>query len=284
MAERTRDLSDLPTEAANARTADLGSLDARRVVERLLDEERAVAPAVARAAAAIAELAERAADAIRAGGRLVYAGAGTSGRLATLDAAECPPTFGIAPDRVIALMAGGDGALVRAVEGAEDDAEAARDAVRRVELGRNDLLVGVTASGRTPFVLAAVAAARAAGAATGLITCGRGDAVAADVVVAIDVGPEALRGSTRLKAGTATKLALNALSTAAMVRLGRVRGDLMIDVGLGSAKLRDRATRIVAELVGCDREEATARLDAAGGVRAAVERAEGERGATAPHP
>jgi len=273
MDQEQRDLSELPTEAANDRTADLGSLDARGVVDRLLEEELRVAPAVARAAAPIAALAERVAEAIRAGGRLIYAGAGTSGRLGTLDAAECPPTFGIAADRVIALMAGGPDALVRAVEGAEDDPEAARAAVTQAEVGANDVLVGITASGRTPYALAAIEAAAAAGATTALITCGRCDAANVDVLIPLELGPEALRGSTRLKAGTATKLALNALSTAAMARLGRVHGDLMIDVGLGSEKLRDRATRIVAEILGCERDEAATRLTRAGSVRAAVEQA-----------
>ncbi len=220
--------------------------------------------AVGKALPALSKLVERTAAALAAGGRLVYAGAGTSGRLAAADAAECPPTFGVAPSRVLALVAGGAAALRRAVEGAEDDRDAARAAVRRARVGPGDVLVGVSASGRTPFVLAAVAEARARGAFTALLTSDPAATGRARLRVVLDTGPERVAGSTRMKAGAAARMALSLLSTAAFVRLGAVRGGRMAALQGVSAKLRARAVRNVSALLGVGSPRARALLLRAG--------------------
>jgi len=220
--------------------------------------------AVGKALPRLAKLAALAGDRLATGGRLIYAGAGTSGRLGAIDAAECPPTFGLPRSRVVALVAGGRAALTRAVEGAEDDAPAGRAAVARARVGRRDLLVGISASGTTPFVRAALAAARRRGAATALLTCNAVRPRAAGLVVRLDTGPERVAGSTRMKAGSATKMALTLLSTGAMLRLGRVEGGRMLDLRPGSDKLRRRAVRTVAELSGATPARARAALAAAG--------------------
>jgi N-acetylmuramic acid 6-phosphate etherase len=206
-------------------------------------------------------------EALRAGGRLVYLGAGTSGRLGVLDAAECPPTFGTSPELVIGLLAGGDEAMFHAVEGAEDSGERAVADLERIGFGAKDVLVGIAASGRTPYVIAGLGHARRFGAATVSIACNPGAEVsrAAQVSIELDNGPEVLTGSTRLKAGTSQKLVLNMISTAAMVRLGKVYGNLMVDVQPTNEKLVDRAVRIVAEATGCPEDEAQRALDASDG-------------------
>lgn len=256
------------TERRNPRTRGIDRAGPREVVERILDEERRVPEAVAREAEAIAELVRRAAERLAAGGRLVYLGAGTSGRLGVLDAAECPPTFGTDPRSVQGILAGAPEALWRSVEGAEDDEEAGRSAVREAGVGPADLVVGIATSGTTPFVLAGLEEAAGRGAATAFLSCteppGRARAVA-DVLVTPLVGPEAIAGSTRLKAGTATKLVLNAITTGAMVRLGKVYDNLMVDLRAVSRKLVDRSVRIVAQVAGVSREEARRLLVAAGG-------------------
>jgi N-acetylmuramic acid 6-phosphate etherase len=205
-----------------------------------------------------------AANALSAGKRIFFVGAGTSGRLGFLEAAECPPTFGSDPDRIRGVMAGGDGALIRAVEGAEDREDEGRREGSKTEPG--DLLVGISASSMAPFVRGALAAAREKGARTVLLTCApaRGVRGLADVVIAIPTGPEVLTGSTRLKAGSATKAALNAITTAAMVRLGKSYENLMVDLRPTNAKLRDRAARIVVSAGGVERAEAERLLEAAG--------------------
>lgn len=237
------------------------------VVRLMAREERRSAVAVERAAAGIAKAAEAAARALKGGGRLVYVGAGTSGRLGALDAAECPPTFGTRPAQVVAFLAGGAKAMRRAVEGAEDDQAAGA----RIEIAAEDCVVGIAASGVTRFVRGALAAAKARGATTVLVTCNpsvpRG---AAKIMIALDVGPEVLAGSTRLKAGTATKMTLNAISTTAMVLLGKVHGPRMVDVRATNAKLRARATRMIALLAGIDEAAAAALLEIAGSVKTAV--------------
>jgi N-acetylmuramic acid 6-phosphate etherase len=203
--------------------------------------------------------------AFAAGGRLVYVGAGTPGRLAALDAAECPPTFGTAPDRVIALLAGGADAASSAVEGAEDDAEAGARDVRGAEVSSRDVVVGISASGRTPYVLAALEAARDAGAPTVAIVNNRGSlaATVADLTIELDTGPEVLSGSTRLKSGTSEKVVLNTISTSAMVRTGKSYGAWMVDVQATNEKLRRRACRIVREAAAVDAETALRTLAAA---------------------
>lgn len=238
------------TEAPHPLGRDLERLPARRIVRRLHAGDREAVRAVGRALDDIADLSELAAAALAAGGRLVYAGAGTSGRLGALDAAECTPTFGVDPSRVRALVAGGDRALRRAVEGAEDDAEAGAAAVRRIRVGDRDLVVGLSASGTTPFMKGALAEARRRGARTALVTSNPAARAAADLKVVLETGPELVAGSTRMKAGSAAKMALSLLSTATFVRLGAVREGRMVALRPGSAKLRDRAVRNVAALAG----------------------------------
>jgi N-acetylmuramic acid 6-phosphate etherase len=232
------------------------------------EDARAVR-AVARERRRIADAVELIVAALRRGGRLIFAGAGTSGRLGVLEAAECPPTFGTSPRLVQAVIAGGRGAVFRSREGAEDDERAARHQVRR-RVRRGDVLVGVSASGLTPFVRAALGEARRRGAATVLIACnpqqgGRGRRRIADAVIAPAPGPEVLAGSTRLKAGTATKLVLNTLTTAAMAQLGKMYGNRMVDLQPRSAKLTERALSLVAELAGVSRLRARGALAAGHG-------------------
>lgn len=266
-------MSEPRTEARNPRASALASLGTHEILELLNDEDARVPAAVRAAIPRIAETVDAVVDAFARGGRLRYVGAGTSGRLGVLDASEAPPTFGVAPDLVHAVIAGGDAALRRPVEGAEDDAAAGvRD--MRAQARRGDVVVGISASGRARYVVAALAAAREAGTRTVALTCDPASplARAADVVIAIDVGPEVLAGSSRLKAGTATKLVLNMISTAAMIRSGRTKGDLMIDLRPTSVKLRERAVRIVRQETGLDEEAARARLEVSGwSVRTALE-------------
>ncbi|HEY8648455.1 MAG TPA: N-acetylmuramic acid 6-phosphate etherase [Candidatus Limnocylindria bacterium] len=262
-----------PTEARNPKAASLASMSSRGILELMNDEDATVATAVRTALPAI----ERATDAIAAafvrGGRLRYVGAGTSGRLGVLDASEAPPTFGVEPDLVQGIIAGGDGALRTSAEGAEDDPlSGERDIVRVTRPG--DVVVGISAAGSARYVVAAVRAAGALGATTVCVTCVPGSplAEAAAIPIVVDVGPEVLAGSSRLKAGTATKLVLNMLSTAAMIRSGRTKGDLMIDLRATNAKLKARAVRIVRDELGIDDVAATAKLDAAGwSVRQAID-------------
>lgn len=242
----------------------LERLPTPRLLARLHAGDCEAVRAVSGALPALAHLADEAAAALASGGRLVYAGAGTSGRLGALDAAECPPTFGVSPSRVIALVAGGSTALRRAVEGAEDDRDAARLAVRRARVGPGDLLVAVSASGRTPFALAAIEEARARGARTALVTSDPSARAAADRRVVLDTGPERVAGSTRMKAGTAAKMALGLLSTAAFVRLGAVRDGRMAALRGTNAKLRLRAVRNVSALLGLDGAAARRLLARAG--------------------
>ena len=255
----------LLTESRNPRSRRLDTLSTEKVVALLLDEDRRALTAAARERVAIARAATLAARAFAAGGRIVFLGAGTSGRLGILEAAECPPTFGTDPDHIRGVMAGGRVAVFQAVEGAEDRGpDGAREARR---LRRTDLLVGISASSVTPFVRGALRAARARRARTVLVTCApaRGLRRLADVVIAVRTGPEVLTGSTRLKAGSATKAVLNAITTAAMVRLGKTYENLMVDLRPTSAKLQDRMRRIVAAAGRVSEREAARRLAEAGG-------------------
>lgn len=263
----------MSTEAIDPRSADLDLRSSLEVATLLLEaNERAVA-VVGAALPAIAAAVDAVAARMREGGRLLYVGAGTSGRLAVLDAAECVPTFSTSPDLVRAILAGGDAALVHSVEGAEDDADGGRAAIAREAVGPADSVVGIAASGSTPFVLGALAAARARGALTAAISCVAPAPIldAADLPIPVPTGAEVLAGSTRLAAGTAQKLVLNMLSTGVMVRLGRVHGNRMIDVAVTNAKLRRRAIGIVGDLAAVDAAEAERLLDASGlEVRTAV--------------
>lgn len=260
-------LAALATETANERTRDLDTMSVRTLLTVMNDEDRTVPDAVAAALPAI----ERAVDAIvaarRRGGRLIYLGAGTSGRLGVLDAVECPPTFGTDPGEVLGLIAGGERAFLRAVEGAEDDPALAVADLVAVHLSADDVVVGVAASGRTPYVVGGLDYARATGAATVSIACNLRALISAhaDVAIEVNTGPEILTGSTRLKAGSAQKLVCNMLSTASMVRTGKVFHNLMVDVRPTNAKLVDRARRIVSAATGSDRETAAAAIDLAGG-------------------
>ncbi len=240
------------TEQRNATSRNLDRMTAMQIVRLMNREDRKVAAAVSRALAAIARAADAIVKAIRNGGRLVYVGAGSSGRMAVLDAAECPPTFGTSPKLVQALIAGGRPAVTGAVEGAEDSRANAERDLHAKKLTRRDVVVGITASGTTPYVLAALQRARRRGATTVAITANRNTPVArlAKILIATEVGPEVLTGSTRLKAGTAQKMVLNMLSTAAMARLGHVYENLMIDVKPSNQKVSARILRILAEASG----------------------------------
>ncbi|HKB23978.1 MAG TPA: N-acetylmuramic acid 6-phosphate etherase [Methylomirabilota bacterium] len=271
MAPRRIRYARLPTERANRASRALDRLSALEIAALMNREDHRAVAAVGRVRRDVAEAVELIVRALRGGGRLVFVGAGTSGRLGVLEAAECPPTFGTRPGVVRAIIAGGRGAVFRSREGAEDDGRAARRAVRE-RVRRGDVVVGVSASGATPFVAAALAEARRRGAATVLVACNphvrrrrAGRASGATVVIAPATGPEVLAGSTRLKAGTATKLVLNTLTTASMTRLGKVYGNLMVDLQPRSAKLRARAARLVEELAGVSRVRATRLLGGAHG-------------------
>ena len=239
--------SELPTERRHPDTMSLDTTTTDEAVRILLREDRRGIDAALEQSAVVARTADRVAATLTGGGRVLFAGAGTSGRLGVLEAAECPPTFGTDPDCIGAVIAGGRKAVFAAREGAEDVETDGRSAV--AGLGPDDLLIAISASSVTPFVRGALSAAREAGSGTVLLTCASGNALQglADELIALDTGPEVLTGSTRLKAGSATKAVLNAITTAAMIRLGKVFENLMVDLRQGSAKLQDRAVRIVAE-------------------------------------
>jgi N-acetylmuramic acid 6-phosphate etherase len=257
----------LLTESRNPASDAIDRLCALEIVALMSIEDGKVVEAVRAELASIAQAIDIAAARLSAGGRLVYVGAGTSGRLGVLDASECPPTFSTPPEMVVGLIAGGPAALTRAIEGAEDRPEQGAAEIERVSVCARDLVVGIATSGRTPFVLGAVKRARELGATTIGIACNRpsllGDAV--DLTIAPLVGPEIIAGSTRLKAGTATKMVLNMISTGAMVRIGKTYGNRMIDLQPTNEKLRIRSRRIIRELAGVDDARASALLEAAGG-------------------
>ena len=256
------------TEQRNPRTERIDLASSLEIVDLINAEDQGVPTAVRREREAIALAIDLVVGAFRAGGRLVYVGAGTSGRLGVLDASECPPTFGTPPELVVGIIAGGPKALMRSAEGAEDDVNAGAEAMDAARVVANDVVVGIAASGTTPFVRGALARAQTLGAKTALVSCSDPPAQLAatcDVVILPKVGPEVLTGSTRMKAGTATKLVLNAITTGAMIRLGKVYGNLMVDLMATSDKLRDRGQRIVMECCGVDRDRARAAIEAAGG-------------------
>lgn len=260
------------TELSNPRTEGIDRLAPDEIVQRILAEDALVPAAVAEARDQITEASNILFEALAAGGRWFNLGAGTSGRIGVLDAAEIPPTFGLEADRVQGVIAGGGPALERAVEGAEDDSEAAPRDLRRRGFGPGDVLVALSASGRTPYALAAVEHAREIGASSIAITCAPEAPLAStvDLPIVLLVGPEVIAGSTRLKGGLVQKMVLHTLSTAVMIRLGRVRGNLMTGLRPGNQKLRERAVDIVAELAGCTIDEARAALERTDG---SVERA-----------
>lgn len=265
-----QDRSHVPTEAAHPGAAT--AMDTATYLAFMNAEDHTVAGAVGRAVPAITTFVEAAASGFVHGGRLIYVGAGTSGRLGVLDASECPPTFLVDPGRVVGIIAGGDAALRKSSESLEDDPSGAIPELDALGLTKRDALVGITAGGTTPYPLGAIEHAANLGATAALLTCGLvPEPSPAAHVIHVETGPEILRGSTRLKAGTATKLVLNMISTALMHRIGKVHAGLMVDVSATNDKLRDRAARTVAELTGLSRTDAFALLDQAGGrVKTAV--------------
>src|SRR5258707_9470177 len=262
------DYRDPPlSEQRIPRTERIDVAPSLEIVDLLNAEDATVAAAVRAVRTSIVQAIDLAVAAFLGGGRLIYVGAGTSGRLGVLDASECPPTFGTPPELVVGVIAGGYQALVKGLEGAEDDVNAGMAAIDQARVAPADFVLGIAASGTTPFVRAALSRAQTIGASTGLVSCSDPPQVlveTCDVLILPKVGPEALTGSTRMKAGTATKLVLNTISTAAMIRLGRAYGNLMVDLIALSAKLRDRGERIVMECAAVDRAAARAAIAAAG--------------------
>jgi N-acetylmuramic acid 6-phosphate etherase len=256
------------TEQRNPRSRRVDLLSPLEITDLINAEDRMVAQAVAEEREAIAHAMLLAVDAFRAGGRLIYVGAGTSGRLGVLDSSEMPPTFGIDPEMVQGIIAGGYAALVRAQEGAEDFPHGGAQALDERKVGPDDFVLGIATSGSTPFVHGALARAREVGAKTGFLLCTYASEELTrlhDGVIAPLVGPEVITGSTRMKAGTATKLVLNTITTGAMILLGKVYGNLMVDLQVTCQKLQDRGERILMETLGVEREEATSLLDGSGG-------------------
>ena len=257
------------TEQRNPRSVSIDLASPLEIVDIIAAEDAGVAPAVAAQREALAHAISAAESALRAGGRIIYAGAGTSGRLGVLDASEIPPTFGADVGLVVGLIAGGPAALLRAQEGAEDSPDGGARDLDAIKVSAHDFVVGIAASGTTPYVHGALRHAKAVGATTGMIACTALplsilDAI--DIPIVIVVGPEVVTGSTRMKSGTATKLALNVISTGAMIRTGKTFGNLMVDVHATNAKLVDRSERIVAEVCGIPRDVARRALQAADGV------------------
>jgi N-acetylmuramic acid 6-phosphate etherase len=255
------------TERRNPRTASIDLASALEIVDLINTEDSSVPHAVASQREQIAQALSIAEESFRKGGRLFYVGAGTSGRLGVLDASECPPTFGVDPEMVQGIIAGGLPALTRSQEGAEDVAENGAKEIDAKDVSANDFVIGIAASGTTPYVHSAIRRARERGARTGIISCSQPPA---DVIDEVDVailpivGPEVVTGSTRMKAGTATKLVLNTITTGAMIRLGKTYGNLMVDLKATNNKLKDRSERIMIEVCGVTREEARKLLEAAG--------------------
>ncbi|MEW9552737.1 N-acetylmuramic acid 6-phosphate etherase [Nonomuraea sp. NPDC050783] len=259
--------TDLPTEQSDPRYSQIDRLPTQQIARLMNQADAAVPAAVAVVIPAISDAIDAICARMSQGGRLLYVGAGTSGRLAVLDASECPPTFGTDPSLVQGVIAGGPEALTRSVEGAEDDAEGGAAAMKDLEVGPLDSVVGVSASGRAPFVLGALAEAAGRGALTVGLSCNDGAplSAAAEHAIEVVVGPEVVTGSTRLKAGTAQKLVLNMISTISMVKLGRTYGNQMVEMSAMNAKLAGRALRMVRDITGADQETAEAALEAAGG-------------------
>jgi len=261
MNDHTTNLS--PTEARRNDAPAIDTLDALGIVQAMHAADREAVAAAGAQAEAIAAVAEDAAHAFLRGGRLIYCGSGTSGRLGVLDASECPPTFGVTEDTVVGIIAGGDHALRHSAEGAEDDEAVGTSDMAGIAPGERDVVVGIAASGTTPYVIAALREAQRRGAQTALVCCNPNAPAVADRTVAMNTGPEVLAGSTRLKAGTATKLALNMITTTAMTRAGLVHQGYMVGMRPVNAKLKRRAARIIASLCEADETEGARLLDAA---------------------
>lgn len=261
------DLTGMTTETRNQNTTDLDTMTPLELATVMNSEDEKAVLAVREVLPQVATAIEWATAALKNGGRIIYMGAGTSGRLGVLDAVECPPTFGVSPDRVVGLIAGGEGALVKSVEGAEDSHELGTEDLEAIGLEARDVVIGLSASGRTPYVLYALRYARSVGCKTAVIACNSPSIIGAEADLAIEpvTGPEVLTGSTRLKAGTAQKLILNMISTGAMAGVGKVYENLMVDVQQTNEKLVSRAQNIVVSATGCSTEEAVEALDEADG-------------------
>lgn len=261
------DLSKMSTEQINERTQDLDILPIREALEIMNEEDQKVAIAVKKEIPQIEKAVKAVIETFNNSGRLIYVGAGTSGRLGVLDAVECPPTFGTPPEMVQGLIAGGEEAFVKAIEGAEDSMELGADDLKNIGLNSKDIVVGIAASGRTPYVKGALNYAKEIGCKTVAIACNKNSEIGAiaDIAIEVVVGPEVLAGSTRLKAGTAQKLVLNMISTISMVGLGKAYKNLMVDVQLNNIKLQSRAENIVVVATGVDRKIARETLEKAGG-------------------
>lgn len=255
-------LSHLVSEGRNPETMDIDLLPSLEIVQRINQQDQQVPLAVEKVLPEIAKAVDKITEAFKSGGRLIYMGAGTSGRLGVLDASECPPTFGVSDQMVIGLIAGGPEAILKAKEGAEDSPELGEEDLKSIEFTDNDVVVGIAASGRTPYVIGALEYANKLGATTVSLSCNPDSPIAAiaDIAISPVVGPEALTGSTRLKSGTAQKLVLNMLTTASMIRLGKSYQNLMVDVKATNKKLVARAARIVMQATECDKDLATATL------------------------
>ncbi|MER8392396.1 N-acetylmuramic acid 6-phosphate etherase [Mesorhizobium sp. M1340] len=260
------ELERLVSEDRNPRTIDIDLLPTIEVLRKINDEDKGVAAAVEKVIPEIAAAVDRIESAFQKGARLVYVGAGTSGRLGVLDASECPPTFGVPEDMVVGLIAGGDDALVRSAEGAEDDPKQGVKALQDIKLTADDVVVGIAVSGRTPYVIGGLTYAKQVGATTVALSCNPRSTIAgiADIAISPVVGPEVLTGSTRLKSGTAQKLVLNMLSTASMIRIGKSYQNLMVDLNPSNKKLVARAVRIVMQTTGCAAQQARQALDQTG--------------------
>jgi len=268
-----QELDQLVSEQRHPATMELDQWDSLTLLGVINDEDQKVAAAVRSQLPAIAQAVEAIVQAFRQGGRLVYLGAGTSGRLGILDAVECPPTYSVPDSMVVGLIAGGERAIIKAVEGAEDNPVLAQQDLAAIGFSSKDVLVGIAASGRTPYVLGGLEMARSLGAVTVSLTCNPGSPLtkAADIAICPEVGPEVLTGSTRMKSGTAQKLVLNMLTTASMVKIGKVYQNLMVDLQTTNIKLRARAIRIVMAATGCDAELASDALQrCVGQVKAAI--------------
>ena len=261
------DLNSIKTEQRNSRTAQIDTMSTLSMVKLINEEDKKVAAAVGDEAEHIAQAVDVIAAQLKQGGRLVYSGCGTSGRLGVLDAVECPPTYSTDPGEVIGLIAGGNEAIFRAKEGAEDDEALGAEDLKKIGFGSKDVLVGIAASGRTPYVLGAMNYAKEQGAHVIGISCNPGSQVekTAEIAITPTPGPEVVTGSTRMKSGTAQKMVLNMLSTCSMVKLGKVYGNLMVDLRASNVKLRDRAVRLVCHATGVEADAAQAALDQADG-------------------
>ena len=256
------DLSKIKTESSNEKTTNIDTLDTLSIVSLINDEDKLVAYAVEKEKEKIARLIDKVVEAFDKGGRLIYMGAGTSGRVGIIDAVECRPTFGVSDEMVSCLMAGGINAFVKAVEGAEDNKELGKSDLEKMNLTTNDIVIGIAASGRTPYVMGGIEYAKQIGAVTGTIVTSPNSPLAelADYPVEVIVGPEVITGSTRMKSGTAQKMVCNMISTTAMIKLGKVYGNLMVDVMPTNDKLRARAINIITKATGVDEDTAKENL------------------------